>query len=349
LIRRKIFSIISQFGLVAGWGYLRCVCVKIPLRGKMETMKKVIYRQYGGVDVLEMVEEAIPEPDAASVLVRVKAVSINPIDWKIRAGEMKVMSGSKFPKGVGIDFSGVVEAVGGAVNKFKKGDAVFGSVDQFKGGALAEYVVVGEAAIGIKPGGVSFEKAAAMPVVGFAALQIFDRFVPVQEGTEVLINGASGGIGMFAVQIAKKRGATVTAVVGESGVALAEKWGSDRVLDYRRTNVLGENRRYDAVIDLSDKLPFKQAKAIMKRSSVYVNTVPGPKQIIGSFLHNLLSKKKYRVLLSKPFPAYLDTLARNVGAGMDVVVGRVYAADRFKDAYTEMPKGGVVGKAVFTF
>ena len=104
-------------------------------------MKKVIYRQYGGVDVLEKGEEAIPEVSATTVLVKVRSVSINPIDWKIRAGEMKMMSGSKFPKGVGIDFSGVVEAIGGAVTKCKKGDAVFGSVDQFKGGALAEYVL----------------------------------------------------------------------------------------------------------------------------------------------------------------------------------------------------------------
>jgi NADPH:quinone reductase-like Zn-dependent oxidoreductase len=311
-------------------------------------MKNVIYRQYGGVDVLEMVEEEIPKVTASTVLVKVKSVSINPIDWKIRAGEMKMMSGSKFPKGVGIDFSGVVEAVGGAVSKCRKGDAVFGSVDQFKGGALAEYVLVGEGAIAIKPVGLSFEQAAALPVVGFAALQIFDRLVSVQEGTEVLINGAGGGIGMLAIQIAKKRGAVVTAVVGENGTALAEKWGSDRVIDYRKVNVLEDSQRYDAVIDLSDKLPFKKAKAIMKRASVYVNTVPGPKQIVGSFLHNLLSKKKYRVLLSKPSSYYLDILVRRVNGGMDVTVGRTYPVDAFKEAYTEMPKGGIVGKAVFT-
>jgi NADPH:quinone reductase-like Zn-dependent oxidoreductase len=310
-------------------------------------MKKIIYRQYGGVDVLEMGEEAIPVVTASTVLVKIKSVSINPIDWKIRAGEMKMMSGSKFPKGVGIDFSGVVEAVGGAVSKCKKGDAVFGSVDQFKEGALAEYVLVGEGAIAIKPPGISFEQAAALPVVGFAALQIFDRLVSVQEGTEVLINGAGGGIGMIAIQIAKKRGAVVTAVVGASGMALAEKWGSDRVIDYRKVNILDDKKRYDAVIDLSDKLPFKKAKAIMKRASVYVNTVPGPKQIVGSFLHNLLSKKKYRVLLSKPSSFYLDILARRVNDGLDIAVGRTYGVGAFKEAYTDMPKGGVVGKAVF--
>ena len=312
-------------------------------------MKKVIYRQYGGVDVLEMVEEAVPAVTASTVLVKVKSVSINPIDWKIRAGEMKMMSGSTFPKGVGIDFSGVVEAVGGAVSKCKKGDAVFGSVDQFKGGALAEYILVSEGAIAIKPAGISFEQAAALPVVGFAALQIFDRLVSVQEGTEVLINGAGGGIGMFAIQIAKTRGAVVTAVVGERGMALAEKWGSDRVVDYRKVNVQDDKQRYDAVIDLSGKLPFKKAKGMMKRSSVYVNTVPGPKQIIGSFVHNLLSKKKYRVLLSKASSYYLDILARRVNAGMDVTVSKSYPAGAFKEAYTEMPKGGVVGKAVFVF
>src|ERR1700722_1853304 len=160
-------------------------------------MKNVIYRQYGGVDVLEMVEEAIPKVTPSTVLVKVKAVSINPIDWKIRAGEMKMMSGSKFPKSVGIDFSGIVEKTGSSVNKFKKGDEVFGSVDQFKEGVLAEYVLVSENNIAIKPKSISFEKAAAIPVVGFAALQIFDKLIDVQKGTEVLIIGATGGVGMF--------------------------------------------------------------------------------------------------------------------------------------------------------
>jgi len=166
-------------------------------------MKKIIYNKYGGVDEMEMIETAIQETTDSTVLVQIRAVSVNPIDWKIREGQMKLMSGSKFPKGVGIDFSGVVEKTGAAITRFKKGDAVFGSIDQFKGGALAEYLLVAEKEIVLKPDSISFEKAAAIPVVGFAALQLFDKLISVQQGTEILINGASGGVGIFATQIAK--------------------------------------------------------------------------------------------------------------------------------------------------
>jgi len=311
-------------------------------------MKKVSYQKYGGVNELQMIEAPIPEITDTTILVKVKAVSINPIDWKIFEGEMKLMSGSKFPKGVGIDFSGVVESVGSTVTKFKKGDAVLGSVDQFKGGALAAYILVTENEIVIKPESISFEKAAAIPVVGFAALQIFSKLITVNKGTEVLINGATGGIGMFATQIAKLKGAVVTAVVSERGMALAKKWGSDYVVDYKKEDVLTVNKKYDVVIDLSDKVPFEKAKVIMKPAATYVNTTPGIKQIVGSFLHNLFSKQKYRVLLSKPSTADLKTLVKYINDGMDIVIAKAYRMDDFKQAYTEVRKGGVLGKAILT-
>jgi NADPH:quinone reductase-like Zn-dependent oxidoreductase len=311
-------------------------------------MKKVSYQQYGGVNELEITEPAIPEITEATLLVKVKAVSINPIDWKILGGEMKLMSGSKFPKGIGIDFSGIIEDAGSSITRFKKGDAVAGSVDQFIGGALAQYVLVTEKDIAIKPETISFEKAAAIPVVGFAALQIFDQLITVNKGTDVLINGATGGIGMFATQIAKMKGAIITAVVSEKGMALAKKWGSDFVINYQKENILAGKKQYDVVIDLSGKIPFDQARAIMKAKATYVNTIPGPKQIIGSFLHNLFSKQKYKVLLSKPSTTNLEILIKYVSEGMDVVIAKTYRMDDFKEAYTAIPKGGIVGKAVFT-
>jgi NADPH:quinone reductase-like Zn-dependent oxidoreductase len=311
-------------------------------------MKQVIYKKFGGVDVLEMADTPIPEITDTTVLIKIKAVSINPLDWKIREGEMKLMSGSKFPKGVGIDFSGIVERTGDSAHKFKKGDEVFGSVNQFKGGALAEYLLVTEKEIALKPANSSFVQAAAIPVVGVAALQLFDQLISIGKGTEVLINGATGGIGMFATQIAKKKGAVVTAFVSGDGFGLATKWGSDVVRNYRQGPPPGPARQYDVVIDLSGKMPFDKAKENMKPSSTYVNTIPGPQQIIGSFFHNLFSKKKYKVLLSKPSVAYLETLANYVNDGLEVVIGKTYTMEAFKEAYTEVPKGGILGKAVFT-
>lgn len=311
-------------------------------------MKKIIYAHFGDANVLQIADVAMPAINETTLLIKVKAVSVNPLDWKIRNGEMKLMAGSKFPRGTGIDFSGIIESTGSTVTNFKKGDEVFGLLDVFKGAALAEFIVVGEKDIEIKPKGVSFEQAAAAPVVGSAALQIFDTLINVHPGSEVLINGASGGIGMFALQIAKMKGAIVTAVVGDSGVQVVKDWGADFVVNYLREAVLKAGKRYDVVIDLSNQMPFSSTKQIMKGSSAYVHTAPGPKEIISSFFINLFSAKKYKVLMLKPSPSYLKELNKYMEKGLVIVVSKVYSFHSYKEAYTEVPKGGLIGKAVIT-
>lgn len=311
-------------------------------------MKKIIYSKFGGAEVLQIAEVPIPAVQATTILIKVKAVSINPLDWKIRNGEMKIMSGSKFPKGIGIDFSGIVEETGTAATKYNKGDEVFGILDVFKGEALSEYLTVEEKDIAIKPRNISFEQAAAMPVVGSAALQIFKTLVSLKKGTEILINGASGGIGMFATQIAKMSGAIVTTVVGDSGIPAGKDWGADFVVNYRNEDVLKGNKQYDVVIDLSGKMPFTKAKQIMKHSSAYIHTAPGPKEIITSFFINLFSSKKYKLLMLKPSPEYLAELTGCAEDGIAIVVSKVYPFNSFKKAYTEVPNGKFIGKAVIT-
>jgi len=312
-------------------------------------MKKIVYNQFGDADVLEMADMPMPAVSESTILIKVKAVSINPLDWKIRNGDMKLMSGSKFPRGTGLDFSGIVEATGSSIKQYKKGDEVFGLLDVFKGAALAEYIIAKEKDIALKPQGISFEQAAAAPVVGSAALQLFDSLVHIKIGSEVLINGASGGIGMFATQIAKMKGAVVTAVVSDSGVKAAKEWGSDLVINYRKEDVLKAAKRYDAVIDLSNQMPYSAAKQIMKASSAYVHTAPGSKEIISSFFISLFSAKKYKVLMLKPSSTYLRALASYIEQGLDIVVSKTYPFEAFKTAYTETPKAHIIGKAVVTF
>ena len=261
---------------------------------------------------------------------------------------MKLMSGSKFPRGTGIDFSGIVEATGSTIKQYKKGDEVFGLLDVFKGAALAEYIIAREKDIALKPRGISFEQAAAAPVVGSAALQLLDTLLNVQKGTELLINGASGGIGMFAIQIAKMKGAIVTAVVSDNGLQAAKDWGSDFVINYRMEEVLKSGKLYDAIIDLSNQMTYSAAKKIMKPSSAYVHTAPGPKEIISSFLISLFSKKKYKVLMLKPSAAYLKALATYIEQGLSVVINKAYPFEAFKTAYTDAPKAHIIGKAVIT-
>lgn len=293
-----------------------------------------------------MVDVDLPSIPETNLLIRVKAVSINPLDWKIRNGDMKLMSGSKFPRGTGIDFSGIVEAIGSSIKDYKIGDEVFGLLDVFKGAALSEYILAEEKDITIKPKGVSFEQAAAAPVVGSAALQLFDTLLNIHTGSEVLINGASGGIGMFAIQIAKIKGAIVTAVVSDSGLEAVKDWGSDRVINYRQEDVMKTGKLYDVIIDMSNQMPYSAAKKIMKASSVYVHTAPGPKEIIGSFFISLFSTKKYKVLMLKPSPIYLKELKRYMEEGLSVIVSKAYSFDSFKTAYTDAPKAHTVGKTV---
>ena len=310
-------------------------------------MKKIVFNVYGPADVLELINVEKPTVSSNTLCIRVKAVSINPLHWKIREGQMKVMTGSKFPKGVGIDFSGIIEDIGDAVVQFKVGDAVFGALDAMKGGALSEYLLVSEKDVFLKPDNISFEEAAAIPIVGSAAMQIFDKLVTIKTGTEILINGATGGIGMFAVQMAKQKGAHVTAVVGTQGIPLVERWKADTIIDYSKTNILEGSQRFDVVIDLSGRLSFDKAKSIMKPRSVYVNTIPNPVQIITSFFYNIFSSQKNKTLFSKPTPAYLQSLVHFVSQGMEVVIGKRYNMSDFKTAYLEVPKGGIQGKAVF--
>ncbi|WP_343670876.1 NAD(P)-dependent alcohol dehydrogenase [Chitinophaga sp.] len=292
-------------------------------------MKKITYQQFGGTEVLQMTDAPMPEGE---IVVKVKAVSINPLDWKIWQGEMTLMSGRKFPKSVGIDFSGIVEKGNGS---YRKGDEVFGIASIFKGGALAEYVAVKAKDIAHKPRTLSFEEAAALPVVGGAALQIFRQLVRIQPGMEVLINGAGGGIGPLAIQLAKKAGAIVTSVVGPAALDMVSRLGSDVVINYRQQNI--GNKTFDVVIDLSGKMNYSAAKIYLKKKGVYINTSPGPREIIGS----LFSGGRYKLLFLKP---KIEQLA---DSGLQVFISRTYDWRDYKKAYDEVKKGGITGKAVF--
>jgi len=309
-------------------------------------MRKVLYSQFGDEQVLTVQEQPTPTITKNQLLIRVKAASINPLDWKIYRGQMKLLAGSKLPKGVGIDFAGVVAQVGASTTRYRVGDAVFGLLELFKGGALADYVVVTEADIAPKPTSISFDQAAALPVAGLAAIQLIDQLAAAGPGHEVLINGASGGVGMFAIQLAKQRGARVTAVVGPAGGQRATQLGADMVVDYTKQDIRQLTQRFDAIIDLSDKLPFRVAKQLLKPRATFINTLPSPQGLVISFLHNIFSTKKRRILILKPTAAGLNTLATLVQDGLQIPVEKLYALANIRQAYQETSRGAVKGKAV---
>lgn len=259
-------------------------------------MKAIVYHEYGSPDVLKF--EEVEKPTAADdeVLIRVRAASVNPIDWHLMRGEpyfVRAMSGMRKPKDTrpGVDLAGQVEAVGRNVTQFQPGDEVFGG----KRGAFAEYVCADEKKMALKPANLTFQQAAAVPLAAISALQGLRDKGRIQPGHKVLINGAAGGVGTFAVQIAKSFGAHVTGVCSTRNVNLVRSIGSDRVIDYTEENFTQSGQRYDLVFDCVGNHSLSAFRRIMSSKGNYV-MVGGPS---GRWIGPL--DRSLKALLLSPF------------------------------------------------
>jgi len=250
-------------------------------------MKAIVYHKYGSPDVLELQE--IDKPVAADdeVLVRVHAASLNILDWYGISGLAigRIGGGLRRPKDprVGVDFAGVVEGVGVNVKLFRPGDEVYGG----RGGSFAEYVTIREQrGIAPKPASVTFEQAATVPVAGLTALQGLRDKGQIQPGQKVLINGASGGVGTFAVQIAKAFGVEVTAVCHTRHVEAIRSLGADHVVDYAREDFTRSEERYDLILDVSGGRSWREFRRVLKPNATFV-LIGGPKtnRLIGPLAH----------------------------------------------------------------
>jgi NADPH:quinone reductase-like Zn-dependent oxidoreductase len=313
-------------------------------------MKKIIYTQYGGIDDLQMVEAHIPTIKPDELLIKVKSVAINPLDWKKLEGQLKIITGSTFPKGIAFDFAGVVEKKGDLVTHFELGDAIFGALEAMKGEALAEYIVVSEASIYKKPVAMSFEVAAGMVSIGAAALYLFQNSPNLKAGSNLLINGASGGVGMLVLQMAKSKNMKVTAVASGDGLAYIKKWKPDTVLDYKKDNVLTQKIAFDAIFELSGSLSFSKAKSLMKPNTFFVSTLPNPIDMATAFINNLFSSKKHKIVMANPTQDNYRELCEWVtNKGLEITIAKTFSMRDFKEAYQFAKKGGIVGKVVFSF
>jgi NADPH:quinone reductase-like Zn-dependent oxidoreductase len=306
-------------------------------------MKAIAYGKFGNTDVLQTVEEPKPAIKANEVLVKIIAVSINPMDWKIRKGEMKLMSGSKFPRHTGVDFAGIIEDAGNS--DFKTGDEVFGVVkNNMKEGALAEYVTVPSSLVWKKPAHISFAQAASIPIVGFAAVTALQKMGNINPQTKILVNGATGGFGMFLLQLLKQQGANITAATSTKSVEYAKKWGATSVIDYTKENVLSQKTAYDIIIDLSGKMGYANAKKIMKAKALFLNPVPQPIEIPTSLFKNLFTAQKHIVILSSPSANKMDVLLNAINKGLQIEVSKIFPFSQTVEAYQYTERGGVTGK-----
>ncbi len=321
-------------------------------------MKAITYQRYGGPEVLQLQEVDAPAVDESSVLVRVRAAAANPYDWHFMRGEpyfMRLMFGLRAPKrhSLGVDFSGVVEAAGSAVTDFAPGDEVYGLAD----GAFAEVVACPAVHLACKPANLSHEQAAAVPLAGLTALQGLRDAGQLQAGQRVLIVGASGGVGTFAVQIAKALGAQVTGVCSTPNVAMVRALGADAVIDYTREDFTRGNTRYDVIFQLGGmQSPAACRRALTPKGILVLSSgdsngrVIGPmNRIIQASVLSPFVGQTLAVLDVKRSRADLEYLAAMIDAGtVRPIVERTAPLAEVADAIRHVETGHARGKVVIS-
>jgi NADPH:quinone reductase-like Zn-dependent oxidoreductase len=318
------------------------------------TMRAVIQRRYGGPEVLELATIERPTPADDGVLVRVRAASLNALDWHVMRGRpfvARASEGLRRPKRTirGADMAGVVEALGSGVTTLRVGDEVFAA----KSESLAEYVAGPERLFVPKPAGLSFVEAAALPVAGATALQALRKAGEVGPGRRVLVTGAGGGVGTYAVQLAKAFGAHVTATTGPSRVELVGSLGADRVLDYTRDDVVAAGP-FDLVIDVAAAQPLSELARAMAPDGSLVVVGPDKGDWLGAVrrplsaaIRSRLGRRRFLPFLASAPPADLETLARLADEGkVRPVVGNVFPLERAAEAMAIVGSGQARGKVV---
>lgn len=310
-------------------------------------MKAVTISGYGGNEVVDIADVPVPVPGEDDVLIKVHAASINPVDWKIRNGMLKIFTGRSFPKILGSECAGEVVETGACVQQFKKGDCVIGYPGIKRLAAFAEYVCVDQGSTFVKPGNVRFEEASTLPIAGLTALQALRDLGKVAEGGHVLINGASGGVGTFAVQIAKILGARVTAVCSAGNAAMVRDLGADRVLDYAREDFTKGGERFDVVFDAVAKRSFAECKRVMAAKGVYVSTLPSASVLLNQYLTGFFTRRTAKAVMVKPNAADMEWMKNHIEAGrIRVVIDKTYPLEQIKEALIYSESGKARGKVV---
>jgi NADPH:quinone reductase-like Zn-dependent oxidoreductase len=325
---------------------------------KEDQMKAVIYKEYGSPDVLEVKDVAIPIPKEDEVLVKIHAASVNAADWHLLRADpfpIRFMTGLFKPKYniLGCDIAGVVESAGKNVRQFRKGDAVFGDLSVFGWGGFAEYVCVRENALVLKPENISFHDAASLPVAAVTALQGLRDKGKIQSGQKVLINGASGGVGTFAVQIAKYFGAEVTAVCSTAKAELVRSIGADHVIDYAKEDFTKNGKQYDIILAANGFHPISDYKRALHSQGVYVMTGGSTAQmfqaiLLGPWL-SMFGGRTMGNLMVKPNQNDLNFMIQLLETGKVVpVIDKRYPLHEVADAIRYLEEGHAKGKVIIT-
>ncbi|MDZ3954036.1 MULTISPECIES: NADP-dependent oxidoreductase [Bacillus cereus group] len=328
-------------------------------------MKAMIIDRYGKVP-MRMAEVPTPEINEYEVLAEIHAASINPIDFKIRDGKVKMLLKYEMPLILGNDFSGVITKVGSKVTRFKVGDEIYARPRKNKIGTFAEYIAIHEDDIALKPKNLSFEEAASIPLVGLTSYQALHDIMQLQKGQKILIHAGSGGVGTFAIQLAKIMGATVTTTASEAGTNLVTSLGADQIINYKTEKFEEILKNYDAVFDTIGGTTLEKSFNIIKSGGNIVSVSGMPNARFGkefgsgffkTLLFSLASKKltalekkhnaQYSFLFMKPSGDQLRTIANYIEAGkIKPVIDRVFPFEDAQKAMEYSESGRAKGKII---
>jgi NADPH:quinone reductase-like Zn-dependent oxidoreductase len=331
-----------------------------PLPAGAHAMQAAVHRCYGPPEVVKLESIAKPVPGEHQVLIRVHAASVNPFDWHMLRGDpflMRMQSGWGAPEDtrLGVDFAGTVEAVGSSVTRFKPGDPIFGGAN----GSFAEYVTArGAGSLELMPSNLTFEQAAAVPVAGLTALQALRDYGKVQPGQRVLVNGAAGGVGTFAVQIAKAFGADVTAVTSTASLVLVRSIGADHVIDYTREDFTRGTQRYDVIVDCGGGHSILDFRRALTRKGIYVLVGEAHMgQWLEPFANLFIVPPLLSSVVSQQFVSFIATMRQaDLGTLRELiqsgkvrpVIDRRYPLSRMTEAIRYLETGHAHGKVVIS-
>jgi len=312
-------------------------------------MKAIAINRYGSIDVLEYSEVEKPQIKSNELLVKIQATSVNPVDWKIRQGQLQLLSGFNFPIILGSDLSGVVLEVGEKVENFEPGDEIYTFINSLVGGAYAEYIAIPANTAALKPKNMNHCQAAAVPIAGLTAFQALLDLGQIRPGQKVLINGASGGVGTFAVQIAKAMKTEVIGVCSSQNITLVENLGANQVIDYNQIDFTKESEQYDIIFDAVGKETFSSCENVLKSEGIYISTLPILENLPSTFITLFMPGKKSKLVLAQPNPRDLISLRELIEDDLvKSVIDRTYKLGEIAEAHAYSETGRAVGKIVIT-
>ncbi len=304
-------------------------------------MKAAIIHSFGPPSVLEVSNLPQPQAEAGSILIKVRASSVNPIDYKIRSGNLKLLSGNRFPKMLGADFAGEVIESGSA--EFKTGDEVYGMLDAVKGGAYAEYLKSKPRQMFRKPSNLSFEEAAVLPIVSLTAIQALVKLANIQHQQHIFINGCTGGVGTIAVQVASIFKAQITGVCSGKNIHFAKELGVHSVIDYTKEKIPATGN-YDIIFDTIGNLSFSQMKKSLVSGGIMISTSPNPSNLISS-VGSVFSSTKLKLVVLRPDKADFEQLTKWIEQGfIKPVIEKSYPLSDIITAHEHIETGHTRGK-----